>query len=285
MKEGINPGEPSNTIQHDLLQTSQFTIESWTPEIAGEIYEKLEHPNWAPWLEASQETIAGRAAVFPEGQLLLKENGVPVASLSMNKIHWDGNSDHLPSWDQVAGKDKTDYSETYQPDGNTLVLMSMNVADDAKGKQLPAKLIAYVKQLALDMGVEHVIGSFRPSGYGKAKKDHDYSLPFWDYCQMKVPGTDKPLDPWLRSLWWVGMQMIKPDKSAMEVTVNADDFYNYQNNYHPDVWEKVYTTHTRNGRNIVDFWECDEVGYWVIWNQDKKALYKESNVWGEIPFK
>lgn len=280
--EGNNPAVQAGIGQHDMLQQSQFAIENWTPELAPAIYQNLEHPNWAPWLEASQETLAGRALVFPEGQLLLTENGIPVASLSMNRINWDGNSHHLPSWDDVAGQNTTDYSETYQPDGNTLVMMSMNVADDAKGKQLPAKLMAHVKQLALDMGIEYVLGSFRPSGYGKAKQQLSDDLSFWDYCQMKVSGTEKPLDPWLRSLWWAGMHIIKADNAAMTVKVPADEFSGYQKSYHPEAW---YKTKTGDRKGVLDFWECGEVGSWVVSIKSDEAIYTESNVWGKIPFK
>lgn len=244
-----------------------------TPEMAGEIYETLEHPNWAPWLEASQATIAGRAKVFPEGQLLIKENGIMVASLSMNQIYWSGNPEDLPSWDQVAGDNSTDYSETYDSSGNTWVLMSMNVAPDSKGQQLPSKMIDYVKQLAAQAGIKYLIGSFRPSGYGSAKKEYNYQLPFWTYCKMTKPGTNKPIDPWLRSLSWSNMQLIQEDSKAMSVTVSLSEFEAYKANYNSDSWVEVSP----------GTWECQEVGTWEV--GEDSATYQESNVWGIIPFK
>lgn len=257
----------------ELLLQSQLTIENWSPEMAAEIYAQLEHPNWAPWLEASQATIAGRAVVFPQGQLLIKDEGQYAASLSMNQINWNGNPDSLPSWDEVAGLHTTDYSETYQAQGNTLVLMSMNVAPESKGKQLPTKMIEYVKLLAQELGIEHVIGSFRPSGYGVAKHQAGFNLPFWEYCQMTQSSLGKPVDPWLRSLWWNGMHMIKEDPLAMQVTVPLPEFMDYQHSYKPTNWTEIQP----------GVWECEEVGSWTVGAE--MATYQESNVWGVIPLK
>jgi len=257
----------------ELLQQSKLSIESWTPQMAEEIYSQLEHPNWAPWLEASKSTIASRAATFPRGQLVMKDNGIMVASLSMNRIHWDGNPATLPNWDQVAGLQTTDYSETYQPTGNTLVMMSMNVAPEAKGKQLPTKMIEHVKLLTHALNVEYLIGSFRPSGYGIAKKNNAFNLPFWNYCTSTQAGTEKPIDPWLRSLWWNGMQMIQEDRLAMQVGIPLSEFESYKKSYKPESWVEV----------IPGVWECEEVGSWIIGAEE--AVYKESNVWGSIPLK
>lgn len=255
----------------ELLQQSHLSIESWTPEMASALYEQLEHPNWAPWLEASPTTMAGRSVVFPEGQLVIKDQGCLAASLSMNRIQWNGVPATLPNWDQVAGIEVTDYSQTYQPAGNTLVMMSMNVAPEAKGKQLPTKMIDYVKLLAQHLGIEHVIGSFRPSGYGVAKKVHEFDLPFWQYCFSTQTGSDKPVDPWLRSLWWNGMQMIQEDPQAMQVTVSLAEFELYKRSYKTDAWVEV----------TPGVWECEEVGSWQV--SDDSAVYTEANVWGVIP--
>lgn len=257
----------------ELLQQSQLTIEQWKPEMALKIYKQLEHPNWAPWLEASPATIAGRATVFPEGHLLIKDHEALVASLSMNRINWDGNIATLPTWDQIAGFEVTDYSETFVPDGNTLVMMSMNVVPESKGQQLPSKMIEYVKLLAQEMGVEQLIGSFRPSGYGLAKKQYNFDLPFWQYCNMKKPGSEKPVDPWLRSLWWSGMQMLQEDTQAMHFSVSVGEFEDYKKTYKPEVWIEIEP----------GIWECEEVGVWTV--DGEKATYLESNVWGVIPHK
>jgi len=265
--------EPSSADQYAGLDKK--AIAPWKPYESYGIYAQLEHPNWAPWLEASIETLAGRAKTFPEGQLVLTNGlGMKLASLSLNQIYWDGDPSHLPSWDAVAG-DPTDYSQTYDKDGNTLVLMSMNVAPGHYGEQLPSLMVDHTQMLAKALGVSHIIGSFRPSGYGNAKKEHGYVLPFAKYVGMMKEGGDKPLDPWLRSLSWKGMQMLAVDGHAMVVQVPMDQFEGYKKSYHPLAWEK-----TPQG-----VWECGEVGSWSLDCKKDIATYVESNVWGSLPVK
>ncbi len=98
----------------EVVASSQ-KLEFWTTEKAQAILTQLEQPNWAPWLAAGVESLAGRAIVNPEGQFLLAaEDGGLIASLSTNKINWGGNPEILPTWDEVAG-DPTTYEQTYCP--------------------------------------------------------------------------------------------------------------------------------------------------------------------------
>lgn len=252
-----------------------MTIRPWSPEEAQELYEALEHPNWAPWLEASAGTLAGRARVFPQGQLVMVDGfGKYAASLSLNQIDWDGDIGHLPTWDEVAG-DPTDYSTTYKSTGDTLVLLSMNVSPAYKGLQLPSKMIDAAVGLAKSLGVDHLIGSFRPSGFGNAKKGLGYDFDFEEYCMMKQSHSTKPIDPWLRSLSWKGMQMLAVDPKAMTVVETIDAFTHYQQVYKPLCWAEVKP----------GVWECGEVGTWTIDAASGIATYQESNVWGSLPLK
>ena len=245
-----------------------MTICSWSPSEAPEIYAALEHPNWAPWLEASVTSLAGRANIFPKGQLVMKDSiGNYMASLSLNQINWDGNKAHLPSWDDVAG-DPTDYSQTYTKNGNTLVLLSMNVDPALKGLHLPSKMIAEAQKTATNLGASHLIGSFRPSGYGEVKKGMP-DLDFETYCLLKKCGSDKPLDHWLGSLWHLGMKMLAVDDKAMTVTVPIAEFESYKKND----WKEI-----KSG-----IWECGEVGAWKVDSASGTATYQESNVWGSLP--
>lgn len=245
-------------------------IRPWSPQEAAGVYTHLEVSNWAPWLAASADTIAARSQVFASGQLLMKSNGFYLASLSMNQIHWDGDPQTLPSWDDVAG-DPTDYSTTYQPDGNTLVLMSMNVNTGFQGLHLPTHMIHSTQKVAAELGIEHIIGSFRPIGFGGYKKEHGHDASFWDYCTAVQPDTGKPIDLWLRSLSWNGLKLLKEDPAAMTVTVGSDEFFSYQKLYPWFEW-------TQPAPGI---WECGQVGQWVV--HGDTAVYQESNVWGSLP--
>lgn len=259
---------------NEVIQiTRDFTVSPWTPKEAQAIYQALEEPNWAPWLAASAETLAGRACVFPEGQLVMKDLlGGYMGSLSLNQIMWDGDPHTLPSWDDVAG-DPTDYSKTYDPNGNTLVLLSMNVSPEWKGHHVPGKLVSKAKKLAFGLSVAHIMGSFRPSGYGEAKMHMGFDLDFATYCHMTRPGNSKPVDPWLGSLWHMGMQMVAIDTKAMTVRVSKDAFASFQHTYKPHMWNEI----------APGVWECGEVGQWKVDENSQSATYRESNIWGSIP--
>ncbi len=89
-----------------------WELTSWSESDGPSIYEHLERFNWAPWLAASADTLSGRAKIFPQGQLVLKnEVGIPLASLSTNQIAWNGDPITLPNWDNIAG-DPTTYENT-----------------------------------------------------------------------------------------------------------------------------------------------------------------------------
>jgi GNAT superfamily N-acetyltransferase len=250
--------------------TQQFTVGSWKPEDILSIHQKLEVPNWAPWLAASEVSMVGRCLVFPEGQIVMKDTqGFPLASLSMNKINWDGDSESLPSWDDVAG-DPTTYERTYVPKGNTLVLMSMNVNPEYQGAGHARALIEKAKLLTQELGVDYLIGSFRPNEYGKHKAINGVkALGFEEYASLKRD-DGLSIDSWLRNLTRNGMKPLKVDPYAMIVTVTLDDLAIYIKNYKSDMWKEV-------SPNV---WECGEVGSWYIDVAQGSATYQESNLWG-----
>lgn len=251
---------------------SNYTVGSWQSKDVSAIYTQLEHPNWAPWLEAAPDSLAGRVISFPDGQLVAKSlDGKPLASLSMNKIFWNGNKNNLPTWDEVAG-DPTTYDKTHIPTGNTLTMMSMNVHPEHTGEGYAKKLIEQAKVLAVKLQVDYLIGSFRPNEFGKYKLEHlSEDMDFATYCNLKR-ADGLPVDAWLRNLTRNGMEPLAVDPSAMTVSVSMDEFEKYMQEHKPTVWKQTSS----------DIWECEEVGYWKLDYNNGVAVYKESNLWGLI---
>ncbi len=250
-----------------------YSIGNIAAKDAQVVFEILEKPNWAPWLAASPQTIAGRAEVFPAGQLLAKDiRGFPMACLSMNRINWNGDPASLPSWDEVAG-DPTTYENTYKPEGNTLALMSMNVNPDHQREGYARKLIEQAKLLGLKLpGISYVIGSFRPNEYGKYKLEgSDHLIDFNSYCEMRRE-DGLPVDGWLRNLTRNGMKPIKVDPKAMVVTLSLEEFLKLQKSHYSLPWVEISP----------GTWECGEVGNWVLDNEHGTVIYKESNLWGKL---
>lgn len=246
-------------------------IKNWQPADALLIYEHLEKFNWAPWLAASVKTLIGRANTFPAGQLIMKDNkGIPLASLSTNRINWDGNLSSLPSWDQIAGEPTT-YENTYVKNGNSLVLMSMNVNPSYQGIGIAKKMIDKIKKRSQELEVTHLIGSFRPNQFGKYKyENRQKKVNFYEYCNLKR-ADGLPLDGWLRSLVRNGMTPLVIDNHAMKVEVPISEFLNF---YDPVTWIE-----TKPG-----VFECKEVGNWQVYPEKHIAVYEESNLYGLIPF-
>jgi GNAT superfamily N-acetyltransferase len=268
-------GIPSDTIRHDQNPSplGEFLITDITPQSAFRVYSELEALAWAPWLRYSPQEISLQASVFPEGQLLVTDdNDQFLASLSMNRVNWDGDIHKLTTWDEIAGV-RRDYLGTYASEGNTLVLMSMSVSPSHQGKKIPGLIIDHVREKFGKLGIEHIISPFRPSGYGLAKSLIGYDLDFKRYCEMRKPGTDQPYDPWLRSLWWKRMRLLKIADQAMVRTVPLQEFYQYHQSYNFGLWEEIEE----------DVWECGEVGRWYVDKSTSSASYRENNVWGEIP--
>lgn len=243
-----------------------YEVRPYEPQEAGLIYETLEKPNWAPWLAASSETLAKRAEVFPEGQIALwGADGLPVASLSLNRFYWDGDIDALPTWDELAGDPPT-YEKTYNPRGNSVGMMSINVRPDIQGGGLTQSIIDSTRQLTERIGVENVMGSFRPSQFGQFAKD-DPELTMKKYLEMR-DHQGLPVDKWIRALHRNGMRMLRIDDGAMIVDdVPREQVEEWRRTYKPDSW-------TSKGH----IWRTGETGFWYV--GPKKAMYAESNVWG-----
>ncbi len=256
----MQPGNPESLAQ------PRYEVRPYKPSEAGLIYETLEKPNWATWLAASIETLAKRAEVFPEGQIALwGSDGKPVASLSLNRFSWNGDADSLPTWDELAG-DPATYEKTYNSSGNSVGMMSINVRSDIQGGGLTQFIIDSTKQLTEKIGVDNVMGSFRPSQFGQFAKDNP-ALTMEAYLDMK-DHQGMPVDKWIRALHRNGMKMLRIDDGAMIVDdVPREQVEEWRKTHKPEEW-------TMKGH----IWRCGETGFWYV--GPKKAMYAESNVWG-----
>lgn len=232
----------------------------------------LEQACWSPWLAAPQESLAGRAEVFPDGQLCIQSETGLLATLSVNKIEWDGQPGTLPTWDDVAG-DPTTYENTFEQNGNTLCLMSMNVSEQGRGQQLPKLLIQSLLKYAASTSIAHVIGSFRPSAYSQAVLaaiDQEEVPPsFEEYCAT-INEDGYPVDPWLRSLTKNGMQPIAVDHKAMYIPVSQQEFEDVKQPF----WKQIKL-------GDKDVWWCNETGFFYP-QVDGGYVYAESNLWGSL---
>ncbi|RSN45203.1 hypothetical protein DMC64_20420 [Amycolatopsis sp. WAC 04197] len=214
----------------------------------------------------------GRAEIFPEGQICAHSEQGLLASLSVNRIHWDGRAETLPTWDQVAG-DPSTCERTFSADGNTLCLLSMNVRKEVRGRRLSGTLVRSLLNHARQVGAEHVIGSFRPSAYGEAvlsAVERGCAPPeFADYCFGR-DSAGTLIDPWLRTISKMGMKPVVVDHEAMSRHVTAKEFEDLRR----DSWRAIDLA----GRTA---WWCNETGFFYQ-QEGGMFRYVESNLWGTL---
>lgn len=263
LERTISPMQPGS---EEVLGRPRYDIRAYTPDEAPLIYKELEVPNWAPWLRASVETLTRRAEVFPEGQLAIwTPEGDPIASLSLSRFQYNGDPYTLPTWDALMGDPPTGEG-TFDLKGNAVGMMSINVRQDYQGGGLSRVIIDTVKQKA-PAGVEHIMGSFRPSQFGEYAGKYPH-ISFSEYVGLLRP-DNMPLDAWLRALARNGMRQLRIDDYAMVVPdVPRETFDEYRATYNPGRWRQISPT----------VWRCGETGIWIA--GDKTATYAESNVWG-----
>ena len=267
---------------------SDLIITTWNKGNINEIYHGLEIKNWAPWLAASLTSLAGRALVFQKGQIAVCQKDMIVATISTNQINWNGEKSSLPTWDEVAG-DPTTYENTFVSSGNTIALMSANVHPEFQGIGFGPMLIKSVQDMAKKIeGIQHIVGSFRPTGFGSYKSKIGKDLPLDQYYKIPASqeqfkpidkeidwsswGGNPPIDPWFRSLARNGMTPIVVDTNAMTVPVTAAEFELFKSTHKPNMWKII-----EGG-----VWLCGEVGNFYP-NPDGSYTYKESNLCGELP--
>lgn len=257
-----------------------------------EIYDELESKNWAPWLRFSAQELDGQATVFPEGQMFTRtDEGQLAVALSTNRFFWDGTAENAPAWDEVAGDDLT-YAGTYQPDGNTLVMMSMNVNPSLQGRGHASGIFDSIRNLAHHQNIERIGADFRPSGFG-AYKSATGKFDIDEYVSLtRDDGQLK--DPWLRSVTRQGAQLLRTHHRAMVVPATAAEVDTWAEEYNPGRWQEVtdpqqkhvlLSTHKpyRDLEQVNQILECGETGTWYVDREHNKAVYIESNVWAEVP--
>lgn len=257
-----------------------------------EIYNELESKNWAPWLRFSAEDLDAQASVFPAGQMFTRtEQGVLAVALSTNRISWDGRAESAPAWDTIAGESMT-YAETYQPDGNTLTLMSMNVNPVLKGRGYASSIFDSVRHLAETENIERIAADFRPSGFGSYKQATG-KFDIDEYAKL-TRDDGQPKDPWLRSVTRQGADIMRSHERAMVVEATAEDVDLWSQTYNSDRWWEVTDVHQkhqllrthkpyRDLERVDQVLECGETGTWYVDRENNKAVYVESNMWAEIP--
>lgn len=249
-------------------------------------YERLEMQSWAPWLRFSRPVLTEHVRAYPEDQFFAYDSEGLVGALSTNRILWHGDPGTLGSWDAIAGK-WHDYRDTHVAHGNTLVTLSASIAGRARGAGVAARLMDAVRTSARERGLDHVIGSYRPPGYGRFKTRDPRG--FLDYVELR-DARGLPLDPWLRSLTRMGMTRLGVDAQAMVVDVPLRELDRLRRQSSHE-WMRASTARDAALHEPAlpfpvadcELWEVGEAGTWYVDRAADRAVYVESGIWGTVP--
>lgn len=250
-------------------------------------YERLEAQSWAPWLRFSRAALEVQVRRFPDEQFFaLEGDDTLVGALSTNRVSWDGDPAGLGNWDAFAGAGQ-DYTDTHDAQGNTLALMSMSIARRSRASGVARRLLDAALTSARERGMEHLIGDFRPSGYGdfKLRDDRD----FLAYIDLQ-DDAGLPLDPWLRAVTRLGMRRLRVDEAAMAVLVDVREFERLRGLSAPDGWIRTDFARDENLHQPAlpfrtegcEYWEAGQTGTWYVDRGADRAAYVESGLWGAL---
>jgi GNAT superfamily N-acetyltransferase len=163
-----------------------------------------------PTAERHQARLATELAGFQA--LLVDREKDELAALGVSiPFAWDGTLAGLPAgWDAVVEQGVGDLDEGRRP--TALSALSVTVAPDRRGQGLSRLVLQSLKDAAARAGLGTLLAPVRPSGKGA------YPLtPMERYVRWARP-DGAPFDPWLRTHWRLGGEVLGVCPASMEIT-------------------------------------------------------------------
>ncbi len=148
---------------------------------------------------------------FPDFQFMLYDGDTVVATCNSIPVIWDLQPDHLydAGWDWALESGFDNKQLGYAP--TTLSALSITVAKAYQGQGVSQQAVRAMKQIAVQHGYNALIAPVRPS------LKHLYPLmPMAHYARWTQP-DGSPFDPWLRTHWRVGGQIVKVAPHSMVI--------------------------------------------------------------------
>jgi GNAT superfamily N-acetyltransferase len=166
-----------------------------------------------PAAERYQHRLAGELAAFQV--LLVDRRKDELAAVGVSiPFAWAGTPASLPAgWDAVVEQGIADLDDGRQP--TALSALSVTVAPDRHGQGLSRRVIHGLKLAAAGAGLETMVVAARPTGKSA------YPLtPMDRYVRWTLP-DGAPFDPWLRTHWRLGADLLQVCPASMEITADV----------------------------------------------------------------
>ena len=166
-----------------------------------------------PTAERYQARLATELAGFQA--LLVDREKDELAALGVSiPFAWDGTPAGLPAgWDAVVEQGVGDLDEGRRP--TALSALSVTVAPERRGQGLSRLVVQGLKAAAARAGLGTLLAPVRPSGKSA------YPLtPMERYMRWARP-DGAPFDPWLRTHWRLGGEVLGVCPASMEITAEV----------------------------------------------------------------
>lgn len=151
------------------ISLSNFERKLRVRPLRGEDYERVVEmqlkcfPGMKPW---TREQYSSQLSIFPEGQLCVAVDGVPVASASSLIVDFDLYSD-WHDWKLVSDGG---FIRNHDPGGDVLYGIEVMVHPDFRGMRLARRLYDARKQLCRERNLERIVIGGRIPGYREHMK-------------------------------------------------------------------------------------------------------------------
>jgi hypothetical protein len=196
---------------------------------------------------------------FPDlNIILIDEDDVPVATGWGVPIRWNGQVADLPAgYTDTLRRAVESRERGDTPD--TLVICGGIVSRDRRGQGLAGELIATLRDLAPAAGLNRVTAPVRPT----LKRQYPLT-PIETFARWTRP-DGAPLDPWLRTHWRLGGQIIATAPRSQTMTGTVEDWQSWTGMPFPSTGEYVIPDGLSTLRmdRETDFGTYTEPNVWV----------------------
>lgn len=176
---------------------------------------------WPPFMQ--EDATANRVwrdmtGNYPEFTFYLVDcEGEPVACGHAIPITWDGTLDGLPvGWDTGLLRGVENVQAGIPP--NTLQAIEISIRPDYVGYGLSQCMIDFMRQRALEHGFQALLAPVRPNF-----KSRYPLMPMEQYIWL-TRDDGLPFDPWMRTHWRAGAEILKVADPSMRVEGSVADW-------------------------------------------------------------
>ena len=182
------------------------------PELANRL---LTAPDWPRFLGHAPALLQYRAKiidVFAATHLVaLDEEGLTAGDGLAAPLMWDGTIKGLPEgWDAALERAVREYEEGVQP--TALTLVAVEVLPSYRGQGVAGLILRAMCKRAAALGLANVIAPVRPT-----LKERYPLIPMERYVHW-LRGDGSPFDPWLRTHWRMGAEVLAVAPRSMTIT-------------------------------------------------------------------